>query len=120
MGKCFRYSLLDAEITYGVKKHAQTDMRELGFVLLNSEPVSISDCWIFEVDDTDENYPKEIPPYLNEIRSDYFTREWEPKKTIIAKPKKDEPPIQPGDVVVQYKDCFGKTHRKTLHGFLKR
>ncbi len=70
MSKCFRYDLINAGIKYHVNKHPQEDMWEHGFVLLKSEPIPIGDCWIFEVDDKDKNYPKEIPLYLHEIKEE--------------------------------------------------
>lgn len=85
MSKCFRYDVLDAGIGYHIKKHPQEDMRSLGFVLLNSEPCSIADCWFFEVDDEDSNYPKQIPGYLKEIDSNYFKREYRGKVTNVER-----------------------------------
>lgn len=60
----FKYDLIDSDIKYGVKKHPQEQMKELGFIVVKSQPFTIGDCWIFET----TNKPKNLPGYLREIK----------------------------------------------------
>jgi len=63
MIKNYRYCLITADLDCGVKEHPQTQMKNLGFHVIKSEPVPIADCWWFRVDNEIYN----IPPYLTDI-----------------------------------------------------
>lgn len=61
--KKYRYDLICAGLDYGIKEHPQKQMKKLGFNVVESEPIPIADCWIFEVNNDIDN----IPEYLVEI-----------------------------------------------------
>ena len=64
--KHYRYDLIGAHYA-GVKEHPQIDMKNLGYKVVKSEPVSIADCWWFRV----ENEIKNTPDYLDEMKHDF-------------------------------------------------
>lgn len=62
--KKYRYDLICAGLNYGIKEHPQKQMKKLGFNVVESEPIPIADCWIFEVNNDIDN----IPEYLVEVK----------------------------------------------------
>lgn len=71
MSACVRYDMIGAAIEYHIKDHPQTNMKKMGYKVTNCEPITIADCWIFEV----EELIKPLAPYLHVIKSDYFSKE---------------------------------------------
>lgn len=61
--KKYRYDIICADLVYGVKEHPEKQMKKLGFNVIESEPIPIADCWIFEVSNDIEN----VPEYLVEV-----------------------------------------------------
>ena len=53
-----RYCMIDS-IILGLP-HPEIQMKNLGYKIKSSEPVSVADCWIFEVEEV--FYP--LPKYL--------------------------------------------------------
>lgn len=66
--KNYRYDLIGASVKYGVNKHPQQDMIDLGFNIIKSEPVPIADCWWFRV----SNEIEYVPPYITELSKDFM------------------------------------------------
>lgn len=64
--KHFRYDIIGAHY-YGVNEHPQTQMKNLGFHWVKSEPVPIADCWWFRCDE----YPDSIPSYIDIMKDDF-------------------------------------------------
>ena len=56
------YDMYSAQVNYGVKKHPQADMRDLGFKLINSVAQSVADAWWFTVEDFDFELPGYLKP----------------------------------------------------------
>lgn len=67
MSKNYRYDMIGASIEYGVRKHPQQDMIDLGFTVEKSEPVPIADSWWFRV----KNEIDFVPSYLTELGTDF-------------------------------------------------
>ena len=67
------YDMWSAQVNYNVNTHPQQHMKDLGFILINSVPQSIADCWWFTVEDFDFD----LPPYLSymEYNFDYWSGE---------------------------------------------
>lgn len=64
--KNYRYDMIGAYYD-GVKEHPQVQMKNLGYKVIESEPVPIGDCWWFRV----ENSIKNTPSYLHLMRDDF-------------------------------------------------
>ena len=64
--KNYRYDI-DGAFEAGVHVHPQLQMKNLGYEVIKSEPVSIADCWWFRVN----NEIEETPDYLYEIGDDF-------------------------------------------------
>lgn len=65
--KHYKYDLIGASLDAGVKEHPQIDMRNLGYKVIKSEPVSVADCWWFRV----ENEIDDTPSYLSPMGDDF-------------------------------------------------
>ena len=65
--KHYRYDIIGADLDAGIKEHPQSQMKNLGFKLIKSEPVPIADCWWFRVENEIEN----IPSYLTLMPDDF-------------------------------------------------
>ena len=63
----YRYSILEADLDYNIKKHPQQDLLDRGLNYIKSEPFSIADCWIFRFNHILDN----PPPYLIRISDDF-------------------------------------------------
>lgn len=68
--RCFWYSVIGADLDYGVHAHPQDEMRRLGFKLLYSIPEPIADGWVFKV----SGGPDEVPGYLSELKPDHVDK----------------------------------------------
>lgn len=67
----YRYDLIGASLS-GINEHPQAQMKKLGYKVIKSEPFTISDSWVFRVD----NDIKYTPKYLILINDDFkFTNE---------------------------------------------
>lgn len=58
-----RYDVIGAG-DCGVKLHPQEQMWALGYTLIDSVPLCISDCWLFTVD----SFIEPLPPYLDKAK----------------------------------------------------
>ena len=66
--KNYRYDIISADLDFGIKKHPQQQMKELGFEVLKSEPVPIGDCWWFRVEDSQIDIPEYLTPMSDDFR----------------------------------------------------
>lgn len=64
--KNYRYDVIGAHYD-GVSEHPQRQMKNLGYKIIKSEPVSIADCWWFRVENEIDN----IPSYLYQMGDDF-------------------------------------------------
>lgn len=64
--KNYRYDI-DGAIMAGVKEHPQLQMKNLGYEVIKSEPVTIGECWFFRV----VNEIEDTPDYLYEMGEDF-------------------------------------------------
>lgn len=63
MGGRLRYCLLTAAQECNIKIHPIEQMELLGYEVVNSTPIPVGDCWIFDVISVIEP----LPPYLQKI-----------------------------------------------------
>lgn len=61
--KQLRYDLIGAAINFGINKHPQLQMDELGYQVIGGVPQTLGDCWWFTVKEI--IYP--LPGYLTEM-----------------------------------------------------
>lgn len=71
MSRCLRYDYVGADIDYGVKDHPITNMKNMGYKILQCEPFPIGDCYFFKV----EKVIKPLAPYLSIMKKDWFSKE---------------------------------------------
>lgn len=64
--KNYRYDISEA-FEAGVHVHPQLQIKNLGYEVIKSEPVSIAECWLFRVN----NEIEETPDYLYEMGDDF-------------------------------------------------
>lgn len=102
--KHYHYYVLTAD-DCGVKVHPQVQMKNLGCEVIDCEPFSIGDCWVFRV----KNELHDIPEYLTEL-SDEFLFSWERRdvpNTPNNKPNtpKEPPTHNPDGSLTDYGRC---------------
>ena len=64
--KNYIYDIIGSHMN-GIKEHPQIQMKNLGYEVIKSEPVSIADCWWFRVNNEIEKKPE----YLYEMSEDF-------------------------------------------------
>lgn len=64
----YRYSIIDADLLFGIKEYPEKQMETIGFHVVKAEAVPVADCWLFRVD----NDIPVVPDYLYRLPDDYL------------------------------------------------